>query len=1021
MMINKNYIKKVLFLAFCVALFCLHDSYAQENQLVRQIDEKVTSLMKEGDIPGLSLVITTGDKSIIKSYGYANLESQELITPRTLFELGSLSKAFTAIAIIDLDNKGEIDLSKPVSNYLPWFYATYNGQKVDITLRQLLHHTGGIPWGTISMIPQSNEDDALEQTVRKLIGQELDNLPGEEYEYATIGYDVLALIIQKVKKQPFETYLQEEIINNLGMSNTSIGVPKDNSLMSSGYKIGFSSPREYNAPKFKGNNAAGYVISNAEDITKWINLHLGKTNSSQLAKASRIGHLRDKTVAPHGVFSYGGGWHVSLKGDGELFHDGLNPNFSSYISIRPDQRLGIAILTNCNSETTQLIGSQVSRIMTNDLDEKNDVHPGDGNDTMYSSISIVLIIFSLVVFAFLVFVITNIIKGRRRFNRINLSTIIKLFKPIVFISPFVYGIYMLPETLLGFTWESVLVWSPISLEVLMQLIPIVILFTYFVYIVSVIFPESNIYWKKLPGIVFLSVLAGLSNVIVIIMVTSMINSEIEWQYLAFYYGLIGGLYLFGRKFVQVSLIKLTRKLVYNLRVDLIEKIFSTSFQSFEKIERGRVYTALNDDVSTIGSSTNLFVSLVTSIITAIGAFLYLASIAFWATILTICLILFISVVYYFTVQRTNIYYEEARTTRNVFMNLIADMINGYKELSLHRNKKLEYKNDIADIADEYREKTTTAEVRFVNAFLVGESLLLVLMGIVSIGLTKIFPNIQFHTVLSFIIVLLYLIGPINSILGSVPSLVGLRIAWNRVSQFISEIPVNLKLIDSKNVEVRQVDRIEARNVSFEFKNEEEETGFSVGPINLEVNKGEILFLIGGNGSGKTTLAKLLTGLYKPDGGEFLINGEKMKNFELSEYFSVVFNPPQLFSKLYNITVKDNEEVKKYLETLDLQDKVEITDSTYNTIQLSSGQVKRLALLQCYLEDSPIYLFDEWAADQDPDYRKFFYEHLLQEMKKDGKIVIVITHDDNYFHVADRVVKMDNGELKEYSENKAFMA
>jgi putative pyoverdin transport system ATP-binding/permease protein len=146
----------------------------------------------------------------------------------------------------------------------------------------------------------------------------------------------------------------------------------------------------------------------------------------------------------------------------------------------------------------------------------------------------------------------------------------------------------------------------------------------------------------------------------------------------------------------------------------------------------------------------------------------------------------------------------------------------------------------------------------------------------------------------------------------------------------------------------------------------------------------------------------------------MINEKVLKGSQLGEYFSVIFSPLYLFKKLYNIDSKGkSKEVEKYLQLLDLKEKVKIIENEYNSIDLSGGQRKRLALLQCYLEDSPIYLFDEWAADQDPGYRKFFYRTLLPEMKKLGKIVIAITHDDHYFDIADKILKMNQGKLESY--------
>lgn len=1009
----KNLVVNVL---ISVLLASCHLSVSKEidKDFLLKVEQELEKLMEQGDIPGLSLVIIKGDRQFTKSYGYSDLEKQVPINSNTLFEIGSCSKAFTALAITDLELKGRINLDDKVSDYLPWFKVSCEDAAAVITLRQLLHHTSGIPWETIAKIPPTNAPDALEQTVRQLIGQELDDPPGKEYLYATINYDVLALIVQVVTGQPFEEYIQTNIIDQLQLNSTTIGEPKDSTLLSNGHKIGFFAAREYDAPVYKGNNAAGYVISNAKDMTRWVKFQMGMVDT-ELYEAAKVTHYRDETVALHGMSSYARGWNVALDGTGEIYHGGLNPNFTSYITLRPRDKLAIAILANSNSNYTAFIGNKLMKLLAGEEIER-ELDPGDRNDKTYSSISIALVIYIMVVISFLLMIVVDVVKKRRTLQGLSLADFGRFVKSFALILPFLLGLYLLPKAIAGFTWEAISVWSPISFTVLIGTILAAIAFTYFAYLISLCFPEKNQYKRKAPQILLISILSGLSNVAVIIMVTSAIDSDAELKYLIFYYGLIISVYLAGRRFVQINLIKFTRGLVYDLRIKLIQKIFSTSYDKFEKMDRGRIYTALNDDVNTIGRSTNLFVSLATSIITAIGAFLYLASIAFWATVLTISLIATLSTIYYFAVQSTNIYFEEARDSQNVFMRLINGMIDGFKEISLHRNKKLEYKEDVAASAREYKEKISTADIRFVNAFLVGESLLVILLGVVSIGMSELFPNIQWYAVMSFVIVLLYLIGPINGILNSVPALMTLRIAWRRINQFIKEIPANLDLNLIPEPLFNRIDQLEAKGVEYQFENEEgDKNGFRVGPINLEVSSGEILFIIGGNGSGKTTLAKLLTGLYEPDKGHLLINNTALKNSQLSEYYSTVFSPSYLFEKLYNCDIKDREnEIKQYLNTLDLEDKVEIVDNRYSTIMLSGGQRKRLALLQCYIENSPIYLFDEWAADQDPEYRNFFYRTLLPEMKKLGKIIIAITHDDHYFDVADKVLKMNRGKLEVHS-------
>jgi ABC-type siderophore export system fused ATPase/permease subunit len=208
--------------------------------------------------------------------------------------------------------------------------------------------------------------------------------------------------------------------------------------------------------------------------------------------------------------------------------------------------------------------------------------------------------------------------------------------------------------------------------------------------------------------------------------------------------------------------------------------------------------------------------------------------------------------------------------------------------------------------------------------------------------------------------------------------------------------------------------ITAENSDNENENKEEEKMFSVGPLDFEAKKGEIVFIVGGNGSGKTTLGKMLTGLYMLDEGTITINGKEIPNYQLGEYFSAIFNDYYLFKKLYEIDFNKNENTERahsFLKTIQLEDTVKIEDNEFSTLNVSGGQRKRLALMTCFMEDSPIYLFDEVAADQDPQFRRFFYRKMLQKMKEQGKIVIAITHDDHYFDVADRLIKLDMGQIE----------
>ena len=725
-----------LILSVYICLF----TYSHQNNLpINQIDNEVSKQMKKGNIPGLALIVIKNDKVIMRTFGYSNVENNSLVTSKTLFELGSCSKAFTALAILKLEKEGKIDLEANVTKYLPWFYVNYMDARVNITIKQLLHHTSGIPWYTISMIPKGDDSNMLEKTVQNIVGIKLHNLPGKKFEYATLNYDILGLIVEKVSGQTFELYINENIFIPLGLTAASVGHPLEKDQFATGYKIGFFKPRVYNAPIYKGNSPAGYVICNAEDILKWLKFQMGMTNSplNDLAKRSC---LRDESVAPQGFISYAMGWEVSLSGDNEISHGGLNPNYSSFIAFRPSESIGVAILTNSNSSFTPVIAGNIMKLLTGEK-ITNDFMVDNDKDKVFSVASIILVSYLLIVFIFVNLILIGIFKKKREFQGFSINNLVKSLMPVFFILPFLYGIYLLPKALANFSWEAALVWTPVSFISMVILILSAIGLSYIVYCITIFFPEKNEFKQAAPQILVVSILSGLSNMLVILLITSSLQSNLGLKYLIFYYALTLTIYILGRRYVQTSLIRFSRGLTYDLRISLIEKIFSTSFQKFEKIDRGRVYATLNDDVGTVGESSNMFVGLITNLITAIGAFVYLASIAFWATFMTLLLVGAISTLYYIVSRKSKILFEEARDTRNVFMRLLNGMVDGFKELSLHRNKKIEFKNDIAITAREYKDKISTANIRFVNAFLIGESSLIIVLGMVAFAIPRIFPGI----------------------------------------------------------------------------------------------------------------------------------------------------------------------------------------------------------------------------------------------------------------------------------------
>ncbi|WP_235811852.1 cyclic peptide export ABC transporter, partial [Pseudomonas syringae] len=274
-----------------------------------------------------------------------------------------------------------------------------------------------------------------------------------------------------------------------------------------------------------------------------------------------------------------------------------------------------------------------------------------------------------------------------------------------------------------------------------------------------------------------------------------------------------------------------------------------------------------------------------------------------------------------------------------------------------------------------------------------------------------------------VLAVLYIMGPLSLLVGAMPVLAAGRVACTRLAEFgfaINDPHPEPVAVEAPKVHLLEHKKtwgsIELKGVRMHYQDPHAGSGFSLGPIDLTVQAGELIYIVGGNGCGKSTLAKVLCGLYIPQGGEVLLDGVAISDESRSEYrdlFSAVFSDFHLFNRLIGPDEEDGnpELASKYLETLGLADKIKIEGLGYSTLKaLSYGQQKRLALVCAYMEDRPVYVLDEWAADQDPPFKKFFYEELLPDLKRRGKTVLIITHDDQYFQLADRIIKLADGHI-----------
>lgn len=447
------------------------------------VDEYVLKLMDQMDLPGVSVAVLRGDKTYVKGYGKSDASRNIPVTPDTLFELGSNSKAFTGVGLLLLVERGLVDLEAPVTRYLPWLALQAKGESAEPTVGHFLHQTSGLGSDSVALIDPSTEDTALKDTVLGLSENPLWYKPGTQFLYSTGNYDVLGAIIEAVSGMSYESYMSAEVFQPLGLEQTSAGraVLQGGKEISQGYKPGLIGNREYQAPVYRGNTPAGYILSSAKDMARWLNLQMNPAAApSELRGAIATAQIPDETVKatetpPYTTpFSYGGGWLVFNKGDHTLFsHGGNNPNFSSYVLFDPVQQIGVAVLGNRNTTATYAICEGLYALQQ---DLKPAAAPMDTMDTAnLAGRIIILICTALCLWMIYVWVKDlRLIRNGRRIRRGPSFALYVKTSGFVILAAFIVGLaWYIPKLLFwGYPWRFIVVWAPFTIAPAMILIAI---------------------------------------------------------------------------------------------------------------------------------------------------------------------------------------------------------------------------------------------------------------------------------------------------------------------------------------------------------------------------------------------------------------------------------------------------------------------------------------------------------------------------------------------------------------------
>ncbi len=530
--------------------------------------------------------------------------------------------------------------------------------------------------------------------------------------------------------------------------------------------------------------------------------------------------------------------------------------------------------------------------------------------------------------------------------------------------------------------------------------------------------ESNVSGKS---VMFMAIVSGIAQGLLLgIITTAAATASYESLNFRFFLLFIIAftIVIIGKRFALKRATAIAEGIIKRIRVRISDKIRNSELLFLENTGKAEIYTRITYNTNLISESAVLIINAAQSGIVFFFCMFYIAVLSKLAFFITLLAIIAATANYILQQEKIDKGIRETAIKESAFFDMLNQILDGFKELKMNVKKSDDAFGFLKGIADETEDLKVKTGFRFVTELMFSQVFFYTLLAVIVFILPRLDPANP-SLIIRLTAAILFIIGPVNLVVGTIP-------LFSRANMAVETLYELEERLDNasrpfkfegkpyiQNIESFEQIRLDA--LSFSYTDQYGTPLFTVGPVNLTVRKGEIIFIVGGNGSGKSTLLKLLTGLYYPNEGSIRLDDltvDKTVYQSYREMFSIIFSEFHVFDRLYGLRETDPDRVRSLIRLMELEKKTDVVDGGFTNIKLSTGQRKRLAMIVALLESRPICVFDEWAADQDPIFRKYFYEVLLNDLRSRGKTIIAVSHDDRYFGFADRVLKMEYGKFVE---------